>query len=161
MGDLDPVSWETIVNTVGPPAQTVTAYVEQLQEDVRDEDPYDAVKTIHDALSSDSSVDPSVPGQGEVFIIAYLLEQNGSIASSDGDGDGEFPSLLDRRPSSDRLHKLSWERGQTMWWIAIQVGVHWALVRYWLYEDDIPLKERNFTEESMEQIRAYQEQQST
>ena len=161
MGDLDPVSWDTIKATIGPPAPEVTEYVEQLQEDVRDEDPYVAVKTIHDALNADFGTDLSVPGQGEVFITAYLLEQNGIISPNDDDADSEFPSLLDRRPSSDRLHELSWERERTMWWIAIQVGVHWALVRYWLYEDDIPLKERNFSEESMEQIRAHRESENT
>jgi hypothetical protein len=32
-------------------------------------------------------------------------------------------------------------------------GVHPSLVTYWLYEDDIPLMERNYTAEAMERIR--------
>ncbi len=47
-----------------------------------------------------------------------------------------------------------------MWWTATRVGVHWALVQYWLYEEDIPLQERNLTNESMARVRAYREQKT-
>ena len=152
MGDLDPVEWKTIEAAVGPPAEDVVAYVDRLQGDVRGEDPYVAVKTIHDAISED--LGSSVSGQGEVFVSAYLLERRGIVEPGETT---ELPSLVARRPNADRLRELFWERERTMWWIAIQVGVHWALVRYWLYEADIPLQERNFTAESMAKIRAEQE----
>lgn len=157
MGKFDPVSWEIIEAVTGAPATDVREYIDQLQDSVSDDDPYEAVKTIHDTISADLGSDCSVPDQGEVFITAYLLEQRGIIASNDDDPT-EFPSLVARRPDSHRLHELFWEQKRTMWWIAIQRGVHWALVRYWLYEDDIPLQERNFTDTTMEQIRAYRDQ---
>ncbi|MFC6826231.1 hypothetical protein [Halopelagius fulvigenes] len=39
--------------------------------------------------------------------------------------------------------------------IGVLCGVHPSLVSYWLSEGDIPLMERNFTEESMRRIRTY------
>ncbi|WP_049972868.1 hypothetical protein [Haladaptatus cibarius] len=159
MGKLEPVSWETIEAVSGAPATDVLEYINQLQDSVSDDEPYEAVKTIHDAISADLGSDCSVPDQGEVFITVYLLEQRGIIASND-DESTEFPSLVARRPDSNRLHELFWEQNRTMWWIAVQCGVHWALIRYWLYEDDIPLQERNFTDTTLEQIRAYQDQKN-
>lgn len=158
MAALDPVSWDTIEATMGAPAKELREYIEQVQDDYRDETPYDAVLSIHNSLSEDDNVDVSVPDQAEVFFVSYLLERNGIISPEEGGTDGQIPSVADRRPSSDHLQELSWERERTMWWIAVRFGVHWALVRYWLYEDDIPLKERNFTADGMEKIRAYREQ---
>lgn len=153
MGDRDPVSWETREEALGNPAMEVEEYVGRLGNEVRGEEPYAAVKTIHDALSDGlEDEDRSVPGLGEVFITAYLLEKRGVIAPEDG---GEYPSLVARRPSTDRLRELFWERERTLWWIGIVTGVHPSLVTYWLYEDDIPLMERNYTTEAIERIRAH------
>lgn len=158
MAAFDPVSWETIEATIGPPAQEVEEYVEKIGGEVRDEDPYDAVKTVHDELSADLGEEGrSVPGLAEVFITAYLLEQRGIISASDDGAGGEYQSLVGRRPSSERLDELFWERERTLWWIGILTGVHPSLVTYWLYEDDIPLMERNLGAESMAEVRAYRE----
>lgn len=156
MGAFDPVPWETVEAAIGPPAAEVTVQVEQMQEAVRGNDPYDAVKAIHDALYDDD-VERTVPSLGEPFITAYLLEKNGIITpEEDGEG-GDYRSLVERRPTSQRLEELFWERERTLWWIGLLVGVHPSLVTYWFYEDDIPLMERNYTEASMEQIRAHRE----
>ncbi|MEF8907036.1 MAG: hypothetical protein V5A13_04160 [Haloarculaceae archaeon] len=157
MGDRDPVSWETRAQALGDPAAEVEEYVGRLAVDVRGEDPYAAVKAVHDALSEDlADEERSVPGLGEVFITAYLLEKRGVIDPEEG---GEYPSLVARRPSTDRLRELFWDRERTLWWIGIVTGVHPSLVTYWLYEDDIPLMERNYTGEAMERIRAQQEKE--
>lgn len=156
MGRYDPVRWETVTAAIGPPAQEVTEHVERLREEVRENDPYVAVKKIHDALYDDD-VDRSVPSLGEPFITAYLLEKNGVITPDESDPESDFRSILGRRPTSERLRELFWDRERTLWWIGLLVGVHPSLVTYWFYEDDIPLMERNFTEESREQIRAYRE----
>lgn len=151
MGDRDPVSWETRESALGSPAEEVEEYVDRLAADVRSEQPYVAVKAVHDALSEDlADEERSVPGLGEVFITAYLLEKRGVIEPEDG---GEHPSLVARRPSTERLRELFWERERTLWWVGIVTGVHPSLVTYWLYEDDIPLMERNYTAEAMERIR--------
>lgn len=160
MGEFDPVSWETSVAALGSPASEVTDIVEQMQEEVHDTTPYDAVKTLHDALYTED-VDRTVPSVGEPFITAYLLEKNGVIVPDEDDTESDYRSIVERRPSSDRLRELFWERQRTLWWIGILTGVHPSLVTYWLYEDDIPLMERNYSEESMEQIRAYRESGDT
>lgn len=130
--------------------------VDQLQGEVHEKDPYDAVKIIHDALY-DEGIDRSVPNLGEPFITAYLLEKNGVIAPHDDDTGSEYRSIVTRRPTRERLRELFWERERTLWWIGILTGVHPSLVTYWCYEYDIPLMERNYSEESMEQIRAHRE----
>jgi hypothetical protein len=159
MGNRDPVSWETREAALGAPAAEVEEYVDRLTAEVRGEEPYAAVKTVHDSLSEDlEDEERSVPGLGEVFITAYLLEKRGVIGPSAGDR-GEYPSLVDRRPPTDRLRELFWARERTLWWIGIVTGVHPSLVTYWLYEDDIPLMERNYTAESMARIRAFRERE--
>jgi hypothetical protein len=156
---MDPVSWETIEAVVGPPAPEVEAYVDGMGEDLRDEAPYDAVKAVHDALARDLGEERTPAGQGEVFLVAYLLERAGVVSPGGRPSDDgvSFPSVAERRPDGDRLRELFWGRERTMWWLGIRLGVHWALVRYWLYEEEIPLRERNFPAETTARIRAYRE----
>lgn len=152
MGAFDPVSWGTIETAIGPPASEITVHVEQLQEEVTGADAYEAVKTVHDAID-ESGVDRTVSSVGEPFVTAYLLERAGVIAPAEDAPDG-YRSIVHRRPETDRLRHLFWDEKRTLWWIGLLAGVHPALVTYWLYEDDIPLMERNFTDDSMEKIRA-------
>lgn len=156
MGDFDPVSWETSEAALGPPASEVTELVDQMQGEVHGTDPYEAVKTLHDALYEDG-VDRTVPSLGEPFITAYLLEKNGIITPESDDPRSEYRSIVERRPPNERLRDLFWERERTLWWIGILAGVHPSLVTYWFYENDIPLMERNYTDESMEQIRTHRD----
>ena len=155
MGEFDPVPWEAVEAANGPPAREVTAFVRELENEVTAKDPYETVKTIHDALYDDD-IERTVPNLGEPFITAYLLEQKGIITPS-ADAGKEYQSIVERRPETDRLEELFWKRERTLWWIGLLVGVHPSVVTYWFYEDNIPLMERNFTEDSLEQIRAYRE----
>ena len=152
MGDFDPVPWDVREAAIGTPAAEIAEAVDERRADVSGDDPYHAVKTVHDSLY-DAEAERTVPSLGEPFITAYLLERRGVI---DPDDD-EYRSLVDRRPSTDRLEELFWERKRTLWWIGMVVGVHPSLVTYWLYEDDIPLMERNYTAESLAKIRASKE----
>lgn len=156
MGDFDPVSWDTRVAAIGPPAPEITEYIEQLNEEILGDDPYEAVKTIHDALY-EADVERTVPNPGEPFVTAYLLEQEGIISPEGEDSGSGYQSIVERRPTRGRLRELFWEREYTLWWIGLVTGVHPSLVTYWCYEYDIPLMERNYTDESMKQIRAYRE----
>lgn len=45
--------------------------------------------------------------------------------------EGDVWSVTDRRPGNKRLEGLFLAKA-TAWWIAVRVGVHWALVLYWL-----------------------------
>lgn len=157
MGELDPVHWDVIEAAVGPPAPEIESFVERMRDDVRDAEPYVAVKAVHDALDEALGEDLAVAGQGEVYLVTYLLEKEGVIDPGAGAAARGLPSLVDRRPDGDRLRELFWEPERTMWWLGIQLGVHWALVRYWLYEADIPLRERNFPPAAMERIRDHRE----
>lgn len=150
MGEFDPVPWETAERAVGAPAAEITAMVGEMAGDVSDEPPYAAVTAIHDALDT---AERSVPSAGEPFVTAYLLEKEGVIAPEEGD----YRSLVDRRPGDEVLRELFRERERTLWWIGLLAGVHPSLVTYWLYEADVPLMERNYGEESMERIRAVRE----
>lgn len=150
MGDLDPVEWDEVLAVVGPPAPVVEERVAELGPDLRGEDPYEAVKAVHDALASDPDAAPTPPDQAEVEITTYLLEKRGVVAF-----ESEDASVLARRPDPDRLRELSWDPPRTMWWLGVRLGVHWATVRYWLYEDGIPLKERNFGAETMAAVREH------
>lgn len=156
MGEFDPVSWDRREAALGPPAPEVTEIVEQMEGAVQDATPYDAVKTLHDAVY-EKDIDRTVPSVGEPFITAYLLEKNGVIAPDEDDPENEYRSLVERRPQCDRLRELFWEQHRPLWWIGIQTGVHPSLVTYWLYEFDIPLMERNYAPESLDQIRAHRE----
>lgn len=150
MGEFDPVPWETVEATIGPPAPEVTSHVEEMGDEVFETDPYDAVKTIHDALYADE-VDRTVPSLGEPFITAYLLEKRGIIDPNEEGA--EYRSLVERRPAPERLRELVWDRERTLWWIGLLRGVHPSLVTFWCYEADVPLMERNYTAESLERIR--------
>lgn len=156
MGEFDPVPWEVSVAALGPPASEVTGMVEQMQGEVHDKEPYEAVKTIHDALYGED-IERSVPSLGEPFITAYLLEMEGILSPGSEETRGEYRSIVARRPSDERLRELFWERERTLWWIGILAGVHPSLVTFWFYEADIPLMERNYLEESLEQIRTQRE----
>ena len=151
MGDFDPVPWDVREAAIGTPAAEIAEAVERRRADVSGDDPYHAIKTVHDSLYA-AEAERTVSSLGEPFITAYLLERRGVI-----DPGGEYRSVVDRRPSSDRLEELFWERERTLWWIGMVVGVHPSLVTYWLYEDDIPLMERNYTAESLAKIRASKE----
>lgn len=150
MGALDPVSWEELIATGGEPAANVAPAIDRLEDEIQGLSPYETVKTVHDALSADlDEADRRVPGLGEVFVTAYVLEQRGHIHPGD-----EYRSVVDRRPDGDRLRRLFWERERTIWWIGILAGVHPSLVTYWLFEADIPLMERNLTDERLAAVRA-------
>ena len=94
MGEFDSVPWEAVEAANGPPAREVTAFVRELENEVTAKDPYEAVKTIHDALYDDE-VERTVPNLGEPFITAYLLEQKEIITPSDDTGK-EYQSIVER-----------------------------------------------------------------
>ena len=77
-----------------PIDRSTTAFVRELENEVTAKDPYEAVKTIHDALYDDE-IERTVPNLGEPFITAYLLEQRGIITPS-ADAGKEYQSIVER-----------------------------------------------------------------
>lgn len=152
MADMDPIEWDVIEAVVGPPAPDLQQHVDDMTAQVADEKSFTAVKTVYDTWKSQLGAKRTLPDQGAAMLVTYLLERAGAI-------DLGPSSIVDRRPSSEHLEKLFSDREYTMWWIATLTGVHWVVVRYWLWEDDISLRERNFSTETMEKIRAHESEE--
>lgn len=87
------------------------------------------------------------PDQGVAYVFAYLLEKTGQF-----DAAGMMTSIDSRRPDDDTLGELFWEQERVPWWIAVEYGVHYSLVMYWLWEADIPLMRRNIPDEQFEKL---------
>ena len=156
MDEMDPVPWDDLEAVSGPPADELSAYVEAADGTV-ESDAFDAVKRVYDEWKADRGDDRSLPDQGAAFVVAYLLEREGVIDLADS----PQGSLVARRPSADRLCELFWEREYTLWWMAVELGVHYSLVTVWLWEADVPLAGRNITAETKEQIEARRTQDTT
>ncbi|UPV98886.1 hypothetical protein M0R88_10110 [Halorussus gelatinilyticus] len=153
MTELTPVPWEDLEAATGPPTATeVREYVAEMTGEVSDaeadRDGFETVKTAYDAWKTDRGEDRALSDQAAAFVVAYLLEREGVIDLSDA----PQGSLVERRPSAERLRELFWEREQTLWWIAVECGVHYSLVTFWLWEDDVPLAERNLSDATQRQI---------
>jgi hypothetical protein len=154
MADMDPVAWADVEAATGPPAATeVVEYVEAWLSEADlcyPPEPYDAAKEIYDEWKTDLGEDRRLPDQGAAFVITYLLERERAIDLR-GRGQG---TLLKRHPGADELREMFWEQEQTLWWMAVESGVHYSLVTYWLWEEDIPLAERNLSDETARRIAA-------
>lgn len=98
--------------------------------------------------------DVAAPDQGVAYVFAYLLESADVFEPSRAfaSRDSVAASLRSRRPDTSTLEDLFWEREQVPWWIAVQYGVHYSLVQYWLWEDGIPLMRRNVPDSQFEQL---------
>lgn len=152
MADMDPVPWDDIEAASGPPtAAEVVDYVEAYVADRTDPDPpddYEAVKTVYDDWKADLGEERSLSDQGAAYVIAYLLERERIIDLRGTPAD----SLLKRRPDAETLRELFWDDGETLWWMAVELGVHYALVTFWLWEADVPLAERNLSDDLLSEI---------
>jgi len=148
MDPMEPVPWEDVIPVSGTPGVELEPFVERHADDVRGDPPADAVKTVYDDWKAERFEETGLSAQAAAFLIAYLLEHRGAI-----EFDGPMPSPVDRRPDPDRLRELVHDEEKTLWWIAIERGVHYSLVTRWCYEADVPLLRRNFTDETFERIR--------
>lgn len=77
--------------------------------------------------------------QGDTFVFAYKLEESGYAEYGSEELDPE--SFVERKPTRDTLYELYWDDEQGLTEIALRFGVAEELIRYWLFEMDIPLKE--------------------
>ena len=152
MADMDPVPWDDIEAATGPPSATeVEEYVEAMGDDVAERNAYEAVKTVYDEWKTDLGEERGLPDQGASFVVAYLLEREGLVDLSDA----QQGSLVERHPGEGELRAMFWDDEQTLWWMAVELGVHYSLVTFWLWEADVPLAERNLSDETMRQVQAH------
>lgn len=145
MDPMEPVPWDDVIAVRGIPGEEVQPFVGRHAPDLADESPADAVEIVYDDWKGSLGDDRRLDDQGAAFLIAYLLEHRGVIHLTETGALGG--SLIERRPDDEFLRELFHERERTMWWIAVECGVHHALVARWLYEADVPLLRRNLTEE--------------
>jgi len=158
MADMDPVPWDEVEAATGPPAAAeVEPYVEELKDELADPDPpddYEAVKMVYDAWKTDLGEERSLSDQGAAYVVTYLLERE-RIIDLRGRRQG---TLLKRRPDPDELRERFWDDEQTLWWMAVESGVHYALVTYWLWEANVPLAERNLSDETLARVETGREE---
>lgn len=152
MDPMDQVPWEDVIAVRGIPGEELQPFVQRDAPDIEGRSPAEAVKTVYDDWKETLGEDRTLDDQGAAYLIAYLLEHRGVIHLADTDAFGG--SLLDRKPDDERLRELFHEEERTLWWIAIECGVHHSLVSRWLYEADIPLLARNLGDETAEKLAA-------
>ncbi|GAA0245727.1 hypothetical protein ACFFQF_04920 [Haladaptatus pallidirubidus] len=147
MDDFSPVQWDDIDRACDRTFYDCPEAFETHRDEFED-GWWPGIKRAYDKWKTEYKRDGD-PDQGATYLLAYLAELD-EIATVPGDR-----SLLDRRPDEETLRTWSWDENQTMWAIAIRTGTHFAVVKYWLREDDIPLKWRNFGEESKARLRKF------
>ena len=145
MDPMGPVPWTDVIAVRGIPGEEVQPFVQRDAPELPDE-PAKSVKIVYDDWKTSLGDDRTLDDQAAAYLIAYLLEHRGAIHLDETDALGG--SLLERRPSDERLRELFHDQERTLWWIAIECGVHHALVSRWLYEADIPLLRRNLGDET-------------
>ncbi|MFC3960082.1 hypothetical protein [Halovivax cerinus] len=150
MDSTEPVPWEDVIAVRGVPGEELQPFIQRDVPDVDGLAPADAVKTVYDDWKGTLGEDRTLDDQGAAYLIAYLLEHRGVIRLDETDAFGG--SLLDRRPDDEQLRDLFHEEERTLWWIAVECGVHYSLVSRWLYEADIPLLARNLADETAETL---------
>jgi hypothetical protein len=86
-------------------------------------------------------------------VFLYLLEEkeivalNGDVTSPD-----EPASLVERKPDSETIEKLYFNRRIGMGEIAFRFNVHQLVVILWMYEEDIPMRRGDWDEKTRKRI---------
>jgi hypothetical protein len=157
MAGFDPVQWDTIEAVRGAPAEQVTTYVERLRDSVADDPASASIEAVYNEWKGDLGEERVPSDQGAAFLIAYLLEQEEVLNSEETDDTTTYPSMIARRPSAGRLHEMFWDLEYPMWLMAVETGTHMSPIYHWLWEENIPLMERNFPEKDLQQIKSHQQ----
>lgn len=132
----DAVSWDEVRNrgtdTIGDRNSTFR----DTESDLSDEDDWE--QSLDKLVSEHEHRYPQVT-QGDTFVFAYKLEESGYAEYGSEETDPH--SFVERQPSEDTLRELYWERERDLTEIALRFGVDEELIRYWLFEMDIQLKQ--------------------
>ncbi|MUV60615.1 ParB/RepB/Spo0J family partition protein [Halobacterium sp. CBA1126] len=92
------------------------------------------------------------PDEKRRYILSYLLENEDKIDIS-SDESAEVTGLAHRQPPADKLRELYWEEELTITDIAILHGVHPELVKFWMREEEVPLRREDLPKRERERIR--------
>lgn len=159
MDKRDPVDWDSIEKAVGRSARACEEVFENHHEEIEEGSTVqEAVWHLDTIWKSKPEDERSVPDQGAAYLFAYLLEKEGIVSYNLNESETsiEPKSLVDRKPDAETLRKLFWEDELVLWQIAVEYGVHYSLVTYWFWEEDVPLMRWNITQERLEKIDAMQ-----
>lgn len=85
------------------------------------------------------------PRSGDDHTFVYRLEEDG-YADLGKDSFAVVDSISERKPDRDTLVEFYWTEDTSLGEIAIRYGVSEELVEYWLKEEDIDRKKRDFSE---------------
>lgn len=152
--ETQPVPWELLDQIIDRVEQQCIRVFESHTDELSGFNHQECVSYLYNTWKEEYG-DETSPEQGAVYLFAYLVEKHGiSHPSDDAFGIG---SVVDRKPAGKTLRKLFETEEKLPWWIAVQLGVHYTLVNYWLREEDIPYMRRNIPEDILQQIDAIQE----
>jgi hypothetical protein len=151
MDEFDPVRWEDIDRAFERTFYDCPA-VYDARRDEFETDWWQGLTTVYDAWKTEHKRDGD-HDQGAAYLLAYFAARDGFTVGPDADRSGDsLAGVGERRPDADTLERWFWDERRPMWAIAVRTGTHFALVKYWLREDDVPLMWRNFTHESRERL---------
>lgn len=99
-------------------------------------------------LKSQYESEYSSPDQGDTYTFMYLLEAEGFADLTEESSEGT--SISERKPSAEELESDYWTDGNKteldLQEMAIKYGVHEELIKYWLREESVFLKKKEFSE---------------
>lgn len=146
MDELEPVPWDYIDRAFDRTFYNCPAAFEAHREQF-DAGWWQGLMSMYDAWKSEYKRDGD-PDHGAAYLLAYFAERGSLTIGPNTTSAESLAGLRDRRLDTDTLEQWFWDERRTMWAIAVRTGTHFALVKYWLREDDVPLMVRNFGPES-------------
>lgn len=145
----DPVEWEELYDR-GPRIQYKSKQVFNEYEDELDEE--------HTFRKNLAILDEGWKEHGRYeslnfeirTIFAYLVEENeyGSLSEYN-----DTATMVERYPGEEELEEYYWEKEWAIAEIAILTGTSHELVRYWMWQDGIPMKMGQLTESEKNSVK--------
>ena len=140
-----------------PLVSTLESIFDKERSNVGERDWFSAAHFLYQEFADEHAVEHDTHAIHQVFL--YLLETNGYVAFAGNLSDPESDeplSLTARRPSADKLEELYWAEGQTTGEISLRYSVNTRLVRFWMYEHDIPIRRAtldSYQQEKLDNLR--------
>ena len=153
-----PVDWATLEAAGVRPEPTCRALFERHRDALEEFGTrYEAVEYLKRVATDELDASERPPDQGLVYVLAYLVEREGVAPQTEESPGALGVSLLERRPDPGAMERRFWDDERMFWWLAVEYGVHYSLVVYWFWEEDVPLMRWNIPEERWPAIDAVRE----
>ena len=144
------VDWNTIDSSGAQPRLRRTeATFQNIRANVPDSGSWaDSLQKAVEEFRKSAGEPPEEDGR---YILSYLLEDEGKIDVS-ADESAEVTGLSHRKPATDKLRRLYWDEGLTITDIAILRGVHPELIKFWMREEDVPIRKEDLPKTDQDRI---------